>query len=59
MLTADKAMAYHLKFVKQVKAQGCFESSKQYILSCEETNPPTNSKWDGLVKEIITHEHDK
>ena len=44
---------------KLTKARGCFEGSRQCILSFEKTTPLTNSKWNRFVEEIVTTEHDK
>ena len=45
---------------KLAKARGYFEGSRQctcFVLF--ENNPLTNSKWDRLAEEIVTHERDK
>jgi len=44
---------------KLAKAQGCFEGSRQYFFVMWENYPSTNSKWDCLAEEIVTHKHDK
>ena len=45
------------KFVKA--HHGCFKGSRQYILLCEQTTLQTNSKYDRIAEEIITHKLDK
>ena len=64
MLSRDKAVAQHLKSVKQVKGaytnwakpEVVLKGPDNLILSCEKTTPrqiPNN------IEEIVTHKHDK